>query len=149
MDGFMERVWELKRDFHIEPSKKQTTEDDARRITILVVEEFLKHFRETQELNHLLARAAFLEADLFHALKNESFRCDAIPNEEISHIPIKERKGFNPLKVHEAREGKISDLAIKIIDTLKGKTDHGYQHQTNFEAGRITSIFQDLQKHAV
>jgi len=134
----------------IRPSGSKTSNVDAARISIVLTECFLKHLSGRMEINQLLTFGAFLEVDLHRLFREEYFACDEIPHEDLSHVPVKDRGGYDPLKIHTVPEGSPSALATSIIQFLKEgiheqQSKQHREHQADFPEGPIACVFQDQQ----
>jgi len=150
MANLKEEIEILQRENGIRPLGSKTSNTDAARIGILVAECFLRYYSGREETNRLLAKAAFLESDLYFLLLQESFTCDEIPHEDLSHVPVKDRGGYDPLKIHTVPEGSPSALATSIIQFLKEgiheqQSKQHREHQADFPEGPIACVFQDQQ----
>jgi len=150
MANLKEEIEILQRENGIRPSGSKTSSADAARIGILVAECFLRYYSGREETNRLLAKAAFLESDLYFLLLQESFTCDEIPREDLSHVPAKDRGGYDPLKIHTVPEGSPSALAALIVQFLKEgiheqQSKQHREHQADFPEGPIACVFQDQQ----
>ena len=66
--NFKKEIEALQRENGIRPSGFKTSSADTDRIGILVAECFLRYYSGREETNRLLAKAAFLESDLYFLL---------------------------------------------------------------------------------
>jgi len=89
------RVRLLKKEFNISPVK-QSNEKNRRRITILIVDEFLKAEGDIHQ-------AFYLEANLYQVLRKAQLKCDPTPEEirlrELERSKRQRLKGFSPLRL--------------------------------------------------
>jgi len=143
MANLKEEIEILQRENGIRPLGSKTSNTDAARIGILVAECFLRYYSGRMEINDLLGQAAFLESDLYFLLLQESFTCDEIPHEDLSHVPAKDRGGYDPLKIHRVREGEPGELAKDIIKILREGSAGGDKfNQANFKTEGIGSVLE-------
>ena len=92
---FFEQVRLIKKEFNILPIK-QSNDRYRRRITLLIMDEFLKSGGDIHQ-------AFFLEANLYQELRKVSLRCDSTLEEvkmrEVRQGGRQKLRGFNPLKL--------------------------------------------------
>lgn len=143
-EAFLRKVRSVKEDFHIR-KVKQSNERSRRRVTILVVNEYLLAGGD-------IHRAFYLEADLYKELKKENLSCDPT-EEEIRSRRLPRRKDkrikhFNLLKLvseNFVEENKISyPLTEKIIHILTKEDEDGLS--TDNIRRRTSKIFKHFQK---
>jgi len=115
-ESFLKQINNFKNDYNIKPKSKNINDTERRRITILVIDEFLKAGGDN-------IQAIFLEQELYERLKGLKLRCDPINYE----IRAKENKikNFSPLKLtsepHNYPCGRKSKIVTELLKTLTEK----------------------------
>ena len=119
LQAFLEKVRLVKKDYHIKRVKRGS-DRSQRRITILVINEYLKEGGN-------IHKAFYLEANLYRSLRKENLTCD--PTEEEIRLQDAPRrkdkkiKHFNPLKLvsenFDTGGKQTYPLTKKIINILK------------------------------
>lgn len=146
IDEFLSAIRSTKRDFHIRRLKR-SNDRSRRRISILVVDEFLRARDDIHQ-------AFFLEGNLYHNLKTHHLSCDPTPDE--TRLQQLRRKkgtrigGFNPLKlVSENIEPEdyetypFTEAIIKILTEDKENQDG---ISTNSKGGATPGTSEHLQE---
>lgn len=145
--SFLKRIELIKDEFNILPAK-QSNDRHRRRITLLVVDEFLRAGGDIHQ-------AFYLEANLYQSLKKVNLQCNPIPDEvwkrELPRGRKIKIKGFNPLKlVSQSARLKcrgpypITRKALSVLLTQKKEEDDGFSTDNN--RGGTAQTFRDLKK---
>jgi len=154
-EKFIERIKELKWEFNIKHIKRLTSGRDARRIAILVVDEFLK-LRKNEDVNDYQYTASVIEKQICSGVKALTLCCDRIPEEiRIAGLPWRKRQGIDPLELawesyHYEMEQQL-ELTQDILRILGGETngDQRSNNQTDFEVRGIKSVLGSVKSHPV
>jgi hypothetical protein len=140
---FSETIKQAVRFHGIRPSPGRTSGIDAARIAIVLTEVFLTYFSGKIESSRLCILGSFLESDLSHLLRKESFTITPLDREEGKRL-----EGYNPLKIDNVSEGELSAFAKDVISILKEVTSHAKnrEHQTDLPGGPTSHILQNQQE---
>ncbi len=145
---FLMRMQDIKREFSIKVVRRGN-DTTRRRVAIIVVDEFLM-------AGGGIHQALFVEANLYHNLKQLNLSCDPTPEEaRLRQLRRQKRtriSGFNPLKLAseniEAEDYEPYSLTKAIINILPEEKEGQNELSGNHKGRGPARTFRYLQKNA-